>query len=300
MAGGFNGVVKEEFLPETMQKRNMEITFDEDGDVALINGKKYPLLTDVFTIRIVQGSMSKDPKFKGHDGELYIDGLEEFSTERILVPITVVRFMQAMYNGPYDPKKENKAVCYSFDGIAPSPKLYSPLSTVCGEIKYGKNGVYQEPICPKAVWGPNGEKPECRKSIVLAFLDITDPELPFPLRMALRGSGYAAWTKLQRMYNRVQNVARLKRQNAYDYALRLTVEENETYYVPVFTPVYDESKPSKFIPMCAHYLTTYIKPNEEKERLSDEENTKGVKIVGDAINTAGAEAAVASAEEFEF
>ena len=293
---------REQYLPSAVSSQGLEIIQSEDGPSAIIDGVEYPILTEVFNLSIVQpGHAQRDQKFIGHAGEVYIEELDEFYKERTLLPIRIIRFGQQLFDGNYDTKKENKPLCYSIDGMKPSSKVFNPkcgLGGECAVIEEGRNGPYRKLTCPKAVW-ENGAKPECRGYVVVAFLDVTDPETPIPLRMTLKGTGMSALTTLNRAYERIKNVARLKKQNLSDYSVKLTVDNKGTYCVPVFTPTYDASKPSKYMYMRAYYRDVIERYDRTAATIEDSESGK-IEAVGNAIDVGDAQAAAENAVNFEF
>ena len=293
---------KAKYLPSASVIKDLTIVEDEAGESAVIDGVKYPVLTTVFTLRLIQPTTEdNDPKFHGHAGEFYIEELDEYSKERMLLPMGIIRYGQQFFGGPYKRNKENRPVCYSVDGLKPSPKISEPVCGLGGEcavVEEGRNGPYRKVICPKAVW-ENGEKPECNEYIVAAFLDITDPETPIPLRMTLKGTAISSLKNMNKTYERYKNVARLKRQNINDYAVKLTAEDNKNYFTPVFTPQYDEHKPSKFTPMRKHYYETVIMYDKSSAAQEDEES-KPADLVGEVIDTSDAQAEGKANVDFEF
>lgn len=292
------------FLPEIITDDKLDVVTEEGEESAVIDGVKVPLFTDTFSIMVVQnGHSSSDAKFKNKAGKIFVDGLDDFFDERILLPMTVVRYGQNLYPGAYQPGTVTKPICYSVNGVYPSRKVADPMNAVCAEIEEGRDGQpYLRTVCPKAMWNDD-QKPECRRYIVLSFLDITDPETPFPVRMQLKGSAYAAWNAINQSYKRTANVARLKRQNINDYVLKLSVEDKGTYYVPVFTPVYSDEKPSKYLELRARYRN--IINRAEAQIMAREEDAANEGIESSAANapkidTGDAQAQAEAAVEFAF
>jgi hypothetical protein len=69
-------------------------------------------------------------------------------------------------------------ICRSLDGITPDPRIEEPQCAECASaITKGGRTVY-ETVCPKAKWGPDGEKPECGEQINALCLALPEG-LPF-------------------------------------------------------------------------------------------------------------------------
>ena len=292
------------FVPALVTDKNLEVVIEDGEETAVIDGKDIPIFSDAFDLRIIQPQNgNSNPKFTNKAGKIYIDGLDDFFDERMLLPLTLVRYGQNLFQGEYKPGSPTKPVCFSGDALEPSRRVLKPISHVCGEQLYTRDGQpYIRPICPKAMWGEDGQKPECRRYIVISLLDVTDPDMVFPVRMQLKGAGYAAWTALNNTIKRISNVAKLKRQSVFDYVFKLTVEDKGTYYVPMFTAVYSEDKPSKYLPLRARYKGIINRTENSIMKSEEEDGTVEAKqqLPHIDVEAVPAEPEEASQAEFKF
>ncbi len=261
----------------------------DDGPIAKIGEEEIPLLDMAFDIRIPQpGHVARNKALSASLGKILVlydpeNPTQEMADELSLIPVTIISHGFRNF-GPYSEKadSENKLICYSMDGVVPSERVEVPLSNVCSELVL-RNGEYQRKVfCPHAVWTGN-DKPECRATVSLGFFDL---ERKVPVRLDLHGAAYGAWNGLQRAYRQAKNVARLKKKSINDYIIKLSVENNGTYMLPVFKlmePDASLGKPAQFLPICKYYLeTVFARRTEEQIPASPAANA--IEVQADAQN----------------
>lgn len=262
-------------LFESEKKRFVNTEYDrtlvvrnDDGASMVINGEDVPLLDAAFELLVVQpGHIAERKELKDVKGKILEiwnkdDPTEIAVDELTLLPITIVS--QGFRNfGTYG-EGEKDLVCYSVDGVVPSSKVPMPLNSVCSELTL-RNGEYiRNVVCQYAQWQGNN-KPQCRAVVTLAFFDL---ERKCPVTLQLHGTGYGAWTALQRSWKTAKNVARLKKKSINDYVLKLTVKDEGTYYVPEFRIVIDDTfgDPKAYLPVRKYYLENlFARPVSDAE-----------------------------------
>lgn len=237
-----------------------------EGLTASYGGVEYPIFMNAMTLSIVQnGTVASDPtKFKGKGGKIHItpeDPMNEsanFAEKKILMPIDTVGHRFQMYE-PYNKNKTNsKPICQSDStGERPSIFIKEPCSTRCSEIiKEGKKTKVIV-LCPKAKFSQNPDgtwgKPECSKTEIVAFLDITDPKYPTPVVMYLKSTALVAWTEFKKNYTRQQDFCRRNGKSGSTYAIEFSVTDNGTYYSPAFSFVDTGNNTAQFLPLCGYY-----------------------------------------------
>ena len=254
---------------------------DSEGwPFAVIDDQEYAIVTSDFEMFVVQnGHAGEDPKFLGHAGEIYVSGMELFSAERTLLPISIVSHGFRMYTKYEGPQKEAQLLCYSSNGVTPAARVEAPMNSCCSEIEVVGGVERRKVVCPHALW-TDDNKPACQQVITLAFLDITDPATPIPVRTQFKGTGLGAWNAFSREYGRIRNVAKLKRQSVSDYALKMTVNNKGTYCTPVFTMYYDETRPSRYIPLLAYYREQFYmrEPQEQSAQVTEQDKAGAVEV----------------------
>lgn len=262
-------------------KAELSTRTDEEGwPFAVINDQEYPIVTSDFEMLVVQnGHVQEDQKFIRHAGEIYVAGMDLFATERTLLPISIVSHGFRMYTKYEGPQKDAQLLCYSVNGIVPATKVEAPMSTCCSEIEVVGGVERRKIVCPHALWIDNN-KPSCQQVITLAFLDITDPDTPIPVRTQFKGTGLGAWNSFSREYGRIRNVAKLKRQSVSDYVIKMTVNNKGTYCTPVFTMLYDETRPSRYIPLLAYYREQFYmrEPQEQTAQVTEQDKAEAVEV----------------------
>ena len=157
------------------------------------------------------------------------------------------------------------------------------MADECAVIEKGRRGYYRKVVCPKAVWA-EGSKPVCQGAVTVAFLDITDRNAPFPVRMNIKGAAMTPYHNFLKEYNNIKTVARIRRCSVYDYAVRLTSNDMGTYFVPQFTLFYDDKEPSVFLP-----LTNWYVQNMYMNRVQEEEENKKLVDTVEESEDSGAE-----------
>jgi hypothetical protein len=249
------------------------ITQTDDGPVGTIDQEEIPLLDVAFDLQIVQpGHVTRNKALAPFTGKILIQfdkddpAANEAAEVLNLMPITIAGFGFRNF-GPYDEKggdDANRLLCYSNDGVIPSERVAVPLNSVCSELVL-RNGEYQRKVvCPHAVWNDDS-KPDCRAVVTLGLFDI---ERRIPVRLQLHGTAYGSWNALQRAYKQAKNVARLKRKSINDYVIRMSLENNGTYFTPQFRLVEAEEslgKPSRFLPVCKYYMEKLFSRVVEEE-----------------------------------
>lgn len=248
--------------------KNMEydpnlIQQTDEGPVAFVEGEEIPILDMAFDVQIVQpGHVRANKELSSLIGKIVIlldpaNPSDVAVDELTLMPVTIVNFGFRNF-GPFDEKAsddDRKLLCYSFDGIVPSPRLPAPLNPVCAELALQNGEYHRRIVCPYATWNDD-KKPDCRATVTLGFFDL---ERRIPLRISLHGTAFSAWNALQRAYKQAKNVARLKRKSINDYVIKMTVENFGTYVTPKFTLVESDGsfgKPSEYLPICKYYMET--------------------------------------------
>lgn len=270
-----------------------------DEAVAIIDGEEIPILSACWDIQIVQpGHIQNEPSYADKLGKILIRSSQESEPpieildEILLMPVNIIRHAWRYFLGNYG--VDAKLVCYSNDGLRPSDKVLAPINPACAEITPGSGGMPRRKIlCPKAQW-QGDVKPECRASVTLGFYA---PKLRMPLRLELHGTGYSAYNALQRSYNQVRNLARLKGKSINDYIVNLTTQNKGTYYLPVFSlqEAPEGIVPAKLLPICKHYMQTVLAPRIDEEPVTRAEGTAeaAVTVTEEDVD------AVADAGEFQ-
>jgi hypothetical protein len=207
----------------------VKIETDESGPIAIIGEKTIPVIDSVFDVQVVQpGSIKQNKDLKPHLGKFYFKDLETSKDVLLLLPLKELTPGRRLYP-PFD-SGEKDLLCYSVNGETPSAKVEAPISERCGSFVQKGDVVRFEPHCPKAVW-EDGKKPECSELKRAAFYDI---ETNMPLRMSFSGTGISAWNNFQKEYRKHKNIVRLQGKNLADYVLKVTLENEGTYYRLVF------------------------------------------------------------------
>lgn len=248
-----------------------------DEAVAIIDGEEIPVLNTSWELQIVQpGHVQKNSKFADKIGKILIvtgqknEDPVEVLDSITLMPVNIIRNAWRLFTGTFG--VDGKLLCYSNDGLCPSPKVDNPSSERCAEIIPGNGIPRRKILCPKAKW-VGDMKPECRASVTLGFYA---PELMMPLRLELHGTGYSAYNALQRSYNQVRNLARLKGKSINDYVVVLSTENKGTYCLPVFSLVEAPKNinPAKLLPLCKYYMSTVLAPSIEDDNLTQTETAQ--------------------------
>jgi len=245
-------------------------TITEEGPMMVINNEEIPVFDAILEVSPVQpGHVKKDKSLAKHIAEFNHIDLKEFSEKLRLLPIAEGRRGRQLFS-EYD-DGNNELLCYSVDGIKPSPKVESPMCEVCANVVEGKNGVpYYEPVCEQASW-ENG-KPECGDYLWVIFFDM---DLKIPIKIRFKGIMLSAWNKFKRDYNKYKNIARLKRQSIYDYIIEATLE-NEGNYCSLNLELVEskENAPKEYVPLMAWYLENLVKTDMAKAEESEKENSQ--------------------------
>lgn len=241
------------FLPPPAEGQPaLSTELDADGwQIARIGEERFPIMSTDFSLILIQTKhITRDKTHASHYGEFFIEGLQEYASELRLLPMSILH--QGMrYFAEYESGDEGQnLLCYSTDGVTPSPRIPAPQSPVCSEVVMRAGRPYRAFVCPHAIWqGEN--KPRCRNEATVAFLDL---ERKIPLRFQLKGLAMSAWNALRREYSRACNVAKLRGLSIADFSIRLSTEEKGEFMVPVFTMRHDEAQPSRYQPLLRLYL----------------------------------------------
>lgn len=246
-----------------------EIEQDSDGwQLARIGEERLPVMTADFPLLLIQpGHIARNKELAAHFGEFVIEGLQDYAREFRLLPLTIVRQGLRFFADYDDGTNEAKnLLCYSLDGLTPSPRVTSPMSPVCSRVAFRAGRPYRVYVCSHAVW--RSDKPSCRSEVTVAFFDMNRK---IPLRLQLKGLGMSAWNALQREYKRAGNIAKLRGLSIADFSIRLTAESRGSFMTPAFSMQYDESRPSRYLPLLRLYLDLLypLRLSEAAEAESD-------------------------------
>jgi hypothetical protein len=247
------------------------VYMDDNGYPCMkIGEEELPLFTQDFLVSIVQpGSVQQNPELKPHKGKFNIafgGDDSEFVDELWLMPITIINRGFTRFEGDYNNQQNPKRVCWSNNGLTHAPEVMHPYCAKCANPVI-KDGIpYVDVVCPEAKY-VEGQRSNCRQHINVAFFDI---KREVPLRFSLHGTGMSAWSALTKDYVRTVNNARRKRINIGEYIIHATLDDQGTYYKPVFQFV--QANPEivgdhrKYQPIVSYYMMNlYNKPVEETQ-----------------------------------
>lgn len=246
--------------------QTLNLSMDADGwNVARIGREHVPVLTADFPLRLIQPGhlQNGDQDLASHLGEFQIEGLNDFTQKLLLLPLTIVRQGFRLFTTYEGGANESKnLLCYSLNGVTPSPRVAKPFSPVCAEFRDRGGLPYRRILCPQAVWRGN-DRPLCRDQTVVAFFDL---DRKIPLRFQVQGTGMSAWNALRREYQRALNVARLRGSSINDFVIVMTARNHGSYSTPEFS-MRDctRERPSRYLPLLRLYLDTLYAPRDEEE-----------------------------------
>lgn len=239
--------------------QDVEVYNDPSGyPCIMIDEKEIPLYNQDTPVSIVQpGSVQQNRELAPHKGKFHINfGGEdsEFVEELWLLPITVINRGFVKFAGDYNSQQTPQRLCWSNNGLVHEPDVPMPCSPKCAVLNMRDGVPTLKKVCPEAMY-VEGQRSSCREFINVAFFDL---KREVPVRFRLHGTAISSWYELSKDYTRTINNARRKRLNVGDYVIHATLEDNGTYYKPVFQFVYapeDIQTPSKYQPILHWYLT---------------------------------------------
>ena len=270
-----------------------EITTTPEGfSVAAIDGDLIPVASTDFSVSVIQpGSITDNPSMKPHKGKFYINNFDESTDVLRLVPITIVSRGRQYFEGQYKNKDDKgELICYSSNGVFPNDRAKSKINHVCAEESVGAKGfTFLKEVCPYATWGSEG-KPKCSYTITAAFLDI---DRKCPVVFQFKGTSVSVFNAFQREYAKQKDVAMFKGRSIYDQYIEMTLDDKGTYFALMMNLKHDpELKPSKFLPLCSHYLLSLYAERKAQEQTqeykapADESNTLEDDVVlGETVTT---------------
>ncbi|MGN1038864.1 MAG: hypothetical protein ACI4P0_05665 [Mailhella sp.] len=197
----------------------------------------------------------------------------EYVDELWVKPVTIVSYGFSMFDKQFAQGDDNAPVCYSTNGLTPAQDVLDPMNPVCAESVL-RNGIPAvSPVCPRAVWVKGGGKPQCQQRVTVGLFDL---ERKIPLILSLHGTGMAAWNSLCREYANLKNRCRWRRESMSSYALKITLEDRGTYYVPTFTlaipPAEITDGAGKYDGVCAWYAGTVFARRQESAQSHAAQN----------------------------
>ncbi len=215
------------------------LTYDDGGAIATINGEKVTLIDDAFELSLVQpGSVQSKKELASKVGKLWMkvetDPINEkdFYDQLYLMPISIVGYRRSKFTKFDNNAKAASPLCYSLNGLDPSPTLsVTPDCEHCATLEKVNGTFRMNAVCPSAIW-QDGEKPACQLTMSVAFMTLGRC---IPVIMNLHGVGMSAFNKLRRDSKKVRNVARLRNKSIDNYVIRLTTDNAGTYVAPVFS-----------------------------------------------------------------
>ena len=256
---------------------------DESGPITVIDGKTVPVIDSVFDVQVVQpGSIKENKELKPHLGKFYFPDLEDSKEILMLLPLKELSPGRRLYP-PFDSGVKD-LLCYSTNGETPSAKVEAPICERCGDFVQKGDFVKFEPICPKAAW-IDGKKPECSEVKRAAFYDI---ETGMPIRLQFSGTGISAWNQFQKEYRKHRNLVRLQGKNLADFVLKVTLDNEGTYYRYVFK--FEEApdlKPALYRGLMEWYIDNLFTRQEVQEEQTYSGTTGTIEGEVEIDTTAG-------------
>lgn len=246
------------YLPATREA--IQIQNSEEGQMAIVAGEEVTVYDTTFEVSLIQpGTVKKKPELKALKGHFYFPDIELDSERLRLLPIAQLGYGRRLW--PDFDSGETDLLCYSNDGMVPSPKIVHPQSEQCS-IR-GADG-YLQPACPKAEW-IDGQKAQCRSVLTIVLFDL---DFKIPVKLQLSGKGISAWNKFRRESKKQRDIARFKKQKLSNHILELTTDDEGTYYEYKFNYVAcDDITPADYIPLLHHYADRFM--------LAEETNAPG-------------------------
>ncbi len=279
------------YLPATREA--IQIRNGEDGQMALIAGEETTVYDTMFELNLIQpGTVKKNPELKSLKGRFYFPDIELDSDKLRLLPIAQLGYGRRLW--PNFDSGETELICYSNDGLVPSPKVPHPQSSHCA-IR-GEDG-YLQPACAKAEW-VDGNKAQCRSVLTLILFDI---DFKIPVKLQLSGKGISAWNKFRRESKKQRDIARFKKMKLSNHILELTTDDEGTYFEYKFNYVdCQDITPGAFIPLLHHYASMFM-PVDEASPVGEQKSAPSVDQPSQSPETRTANAEnEAKSQGFEF
>lgn len=275
-----------------------------NGPMCILDGEEYPVVHQVFKTTLVQpGHCKKHPHLKPHKGKFCVEDIDRSWEELHLIPVGVVRHGRSLFDSEFKDGVESKPVCFSTNGMYPSPRGTAIVSDRCAELGKSSVGIpYLKPVCPSAVY-EEGRKTPCSEYVEVVFLALNINMAP--LKFTFKGFGLKNYKLGMTKYLKKSTGSVFIKETPYDSYFKVTITDKDTWVEPEFTLVTDPSlNLKKFIPLVNHYLTTVLKEEAlrtEKEYAEDVKALATEPTIDDALAAKlAAEAKEAGEVDFSF
>jgi hypothetical protein len=280
------------YLPKT----DLPSTFKVEGTHKLRNVSWGDLVVryspKIYRLSIAEANSKTIPNVKKHCGQLYIPEvmLEEedcFFDELYLIPVAQFTATKSLRFAPYNPNGDNKADCYSFDGIVPSESSPNIQSDNCADCAQGQKAW--------KTYKKTGEKPKCIETQPVVFFDV-DHQIFIEYRF--KSTGMTAFRDIRKKIDTKQTTAFLQGLELKNYVVVMRTKEETNYYKLdlEYKPVPDKN-PDRFNPLIQWFITEELPAfaYKTKEEASGTGGTtgaageEGAKEWFDASGAAGAD-----------
>lgn len=203
----------------------------------VVNEKPLNLVESIFKCKLVQpGNVRDKPELASAIGKFYIDVLDQVEDGMNLVPLKILPERWSLF-APYDPKN-NKVLCYSMDGKAPSDKSPEIQSVLCGPNH-----------CDKAKF-QGKTPPECQNTVQVILFDLKWKVL---VQMDIYRTGMSAWKALNKKYQDTIAKALVLNTPLENFIVKAGANHKGTYIQLTLDLVPAEEELAPYYPVIAYY-----------------------------------------------
>lgn len=209
----------------------------EQANQIIVGEKPVNLVETIFKTKLVQpGNVRDKPELAPAIGKFYIDVLDQVEDTMDLIPLKQLPERWSLF-APYDPTN-NRLLCYSMDGIAPSERSAEIQSVKCGQN-----------FCDKARFHDR-KPPECQNTITTIFYSLKWNVL---VQIDFYRTGMSAWNSLSKQYQDIIAKSLVLNKPLENYIVRAGTVHKGTYIQLTLNLVTTDEDLRKYHPIINYY-----------------------------------------------